>query len=96
MLIGRLISSNDASQLSTLGGTGSGVACAVGCSVGIRRKGLGIWSDVNSIQVAQDSCQYWSVHADFMKGYVVDLDGVDPVANIFLHPFAHFAISDIG
>lgn len=36
------------------------------------------------------------MNADLMHGEVVDFDGVDAIANIFLHPFADFAVAYVG
>lgn len=33
---------------------------------------------------------------NFMQREVVDLDGIDAISDISLHPFPHFAIPDVG
>lgn len=51
---------------------------------------------MGSVQTAKHSSEYRAVNADLVHGEVVDFNGVDAITNIFLHPFAHFAVPYVG
>lgn len=49
-----------------------------------------------SVQVVEDFGKDGPMHVYFMQSQVIDLDCIDTVSHMRLHPPAHFAVARVG